>query len=154
MLQIIQFRILYNIIITLGVKYRIADGGEHYGRVEISVGGTWGTICDSFWDEREASIFCRQMNFTDGEPVGRAHFGQGKGPIWLSHLECKGTEKKLHECPHRGFANEFSFDWWFPLPCETHSDDAGVFCYKSGNKVFVVGPCRLYIFCRFLFSIL
>ena len=113
----------------------MADGGDHYGRVEISVGGTWGTICDSFWDEREASIFCRQMNFTDGEPVGRAHFGEGKGPIWLSHLECKGTEKKLHECPHRGFANELSFNWWFPLPCETHVDDAGVFCYKSGEYI-------------------
>lgn len=113
----------------------MVDGGDHYGRVEISVGGRWGTICDSFWDEREARIFCRQMNFTDGEPVGRAHFGEGKGPIWLSHLECKGTEMKLHECPHRGFANEFSFDWWFPLPCETHTDDAGVFCYKSGERL-------------------
>lgn len=111
----------------------MAGGSSHYGRVEISVGNEWGTVCDQYWDRREAKVFCRQLNFTDGEAIGGAHFGKGKGRIWISHLECKGTEERLHQCPHRGFANEYSFDWWFPLPCETHNDDAGVFCYKSGK---------------------
>ncbi|XP_052281888.1 deleted in malignant brain tumors 1 protein-like isoform X1 [Dreissena polymorpha] len=114
-----------------GIQYRMVSNSSHYGRVEMQVGGIWGTVCDQYWDKREAAVFCRQLNFTDGEPVGGAHFGAGSGPIWISHLECKGTEKYLHQCPHRGFTNEISSDWWFPLPCETHSDDAGVFCYKS-----------------------
>ncbi|XP_053406028.1 deleted in malignant brain tumors 1 protein-like isoform X2 [Mercenaria mercenaria] len=114
-----------------GVEYRLAGGGTHFGRVEVSVGNEWGTVCDQYWDRREAKVFCRQLNFTDGEAIGGAHFGRGSGPIWISHLECKGNEKQLHQCPHRGFANEYSFDWWFPLPCETHNDDAGVYCYKS-----------------------
>lgn len=116
-----------------GILYRLAGGGKSHGRVEISVGGKWGTVCDQSWDKKDAGVLCRQFGFTDGEASRGAHFGMGKGPIWISHLKCKGTEEKLHQCPHRGFANDFSFDWWFPLPCETHSDDAGVFCYKSGE---------------------
>ncbi|KAL4227454.1 scavenger receptor [Mactra antiquata] len=114
-----------------GIEYRLSGGGANYGRVEISVGGKWGTVCDQSWDNREAGVFCRQLGFTDGEATRGAHFGRGEGPIWISHLKCTGTEDKLHQCPHRGFSNDFSADWWFPLPCETHSDDAGVFCYKS-----------------------
>ena len=115
-----------------GIQYRLAGGSDHFGRVELQIGTEWGTVCDQYWDKRDAAVFCRQLNFTDGEAIGRAHFGRGSGPIWISHLECTGKEKLLHQCPHRGFANEYSFDWWFPLPCETHADDAGVFCYKSG----------------------
>jgi hypothetical protein len=122
-----------SMILLTGIEYRLGGGDIHYGRVEVSVGGTWGTVCDQYWDKREAKVICKQLNFTDGEAIGDAHFGRGTGPIWISHLECTGNEDQLHQCPHRGFANEFSFDWWFPLPCETHNDDAGVYCYKSGN---------------------
>lgn len=128
-----------------GIQYRMVSNSSHYGRVEMRVGGVWGTVCDQYWDKREAAVFCRQLNFTDGEPVGAAHFGAGTGPIWISHLECMGTEKYLHQCPHRGFTNEISSDWWFPLPCETHSDDAGVFCYKSGLLLFINNGCYLQI---------
>ena len=110
-------------------------GGNNYGRVEISVGGEWGTVCDKYWDNREAGVFCRQLNFTDGEAVGRAHFGEGTGPIWLSHLECRGTEDNIHQCPHKGFDSPVSssfISWFFSVKCQTHRDDAGVFCYKSG----------------------
>lgn len=123
---------------TSGIEYRLANGGDHYGRVEISVAGQWGTVCDKYFDRKEAGVFCRQKNFTDGEAVGGAYFGRGSGPVWISHLECVGTEKSLHHCPHKGFSNEYSIGWWFPLPCETHSDDAGVFCYRSVR--FNTGP--------------
>ena len=43
----------------------ILVGGHYYGRIEICIGGVWDTICrDSFWDNNDASVICRQLGFS------------------------------------------------------------------------------------------
>ena len=36
---------------------------EYDGRVEICVGGEWGTICHHFWGIEEASVACSQLGY-------------------------------------------------------------------------------------------
>ena len=43
---------------------RLVGGGrESDGRVEICVEGLWGTVCDSGWGQKEATVVCSQSGY-------------------------------------------------------------------------------------------
>ena len=45
-------------------EVQLVDGRtEKDGRVEICLNGIWGSVCDDNWDERDATVVCRQLGF-------------------------------------------------------------------------------------------
>ena len=88
------------------LEVRLVDGpNSREGRVEVLHEGSWGTICDDYWDSKDAKVVCRMLGFNGAfsAPRRRAAYGQGSGTILLDNVVCVGTENNLAECSHRGF---------------------------------------------------
>uniref|UniRef100_A0A8C2W1G6 Soluble scavenger receptor cysteine-rich domain-containing protein SSC5D n=1 Tax=Chinchilla lanigera TaxID=34839 RepID=A0A8C2W1G6_CHILA len=94
--------------------------GPGRGRVEVFVGGRWGTVCDDAWDAKAAAVVCRQLGFAQAmRAVKRAEFGEGQAlPILLDDVRCAGSERNLLHCSHAGVGTH---------NCG-HEEDAGVVC--------------------------
>ena len=121
-------------------QIRLVNGSNNAsGRVEICLGGVWGTVCDDGWDSNDANTVCRQLGYNHGMittytnleciiitihnteraiPTTRAYFGEGSGPIYLSRVQCTNHGMILVNC---------IIDNTEIYRCD-HSEDAGVIC--------------------------
>ncbi|KAF6096411.1 serine protease 12 [Phyllostomus discolor] len=110
----------------LGFPIRLRDGEtEKEGRVEVLIGGQWGTVCDDGWTDEDAAVACRQLGYRGAARArGMAYFGEGGGPIHLDNVGCTGAEGSLADCAQQDVGRH---------NCR-HSEDAGVICdYLDGR---------------------
>ncbi|XP_040823181.1 neurotrypsin isoform X2 [Ochotona curzoniae] len=112
--------------LALGFPIRLMDGeNKKEGRVEVFIGGQWGTICDDGWTDKDATVICRQLGYK-GPARARtmAYFGEGKGPIHVDNVKCTGNERSLADCIKQDIGKH---------NCR-HSEDAGVICDYFSKK--------------------
>ncbi|XP_052788301.1 deleted in malignant brain tumors 1 protein-like isoform X2 [Mya arenaria] len=131
---------------------RLVGGSSQYsGRVEILYNGTWGTLCDNGFSDRNAVVACRMLNFTIGFAQAiknLANYPTAPAQIWLDDVVCTGCEHNIADCNHRH---------WGSNNCN-HDDDVGVICSSSVSLIngsspysgIVVGHLRT--FCDLGFS--
>ncbi|CAH6901793.1 Cd5l [Phodopus roborovskii] len=91
------------------------------GRLEVLHKGTWGSVCDDGWGEKEDQVVCKQLGcgmslFASFK--ARKSYGPGAGRIWLDDVVCSGEEQSLESCRHR---------LWGYHDC-THKEDVAVIC--------------------------
>ncbi|XP_062373446.1 deleted in malignant brain tumors 1 protein-like [Sardina pilchardus] len=99
---------------------RLVNGSSRCsGRVEVLQRGQWGTVCDNGWDLRDAAVVCRELGCGEAvEALKGAQFGQGSGDIWMSEVQCVGSESTVKDCKSQR---------WGAENCG-HHQDAGVIC--------------------------
>ncbi|XP_072176095.1 scavenger receptor cysteine-rich domain-containing protein DMBT1-like [Diadema setosum] len=113
---------------------RLVGGNSMYeGRIEVYYNGAWGTVCDDGWDDNDAEVVCRQLEYSvnNAKAMTGGTYGRGSGPILLNNVNCFGWESRLASCPHNG---------WYNHDC-THFEDAGVRCEVN---IRLVGGSSLY----------
>ena len=89
---------------------RLAGGGfPNQGRVEVSINGVWGTICDRKWSPADARVVCRKLGLPHERltALKASLFGGGSGRVWLENMQCYGDELNVLDCPHRGLGNVY-----------------------------------------------
>ena len=95
----------------------VGDSGlKSIGRLEVSYGGVWGTVCNNSFDQHDADVVCQQLGFQYANSYGT--YGNGSGPIWLSNVQCNGDESSIVVCRHDG---------WGVNNCK-HNQDVGITC--------------------------
>ncbi|KAL4241093.1 Neurotrypsin [Mactra antiquata] len=100
-------------------KVELVGGRDNYeGRVEITINGVNGTICDDDFDDVDADVVCRMLGFSSGVTASVGMFGPGNGAIWMDEVSCIGNEADITQCSYLGPRDH---------TC-THDEDVGVIC--------------------------
>ncbi|XP_066854930.1 antigen WC1.1-like [Anser cygnoides] len=112
---------------------RLLDGESRCdGRLEVATSpGDWAHVTAGLWDDRAASVVCRQLGCGVPEKVYAVPVAS-LGSVELQELRCAGTEERLAQCNASG-----------PAAAPSHSrTEAAVACSGSRRLRLAGGPGR------------
>ncbi|KAL7882624.1 hypothetical protein SRHO_G00002820, partial [Serrasalmus rhombeus] len=115
--------------LVCSVSVRLVDGGSRCGgRVEVFHRGQWGTVCIYGANVKAATVVCRELGC--GDQLSGQNSLPGSGQIWISHVNCNGSERTLKNCGSLG---------WGEHNCN-HYYDAEVICSGHRKPRLTDGP--------------
>ena len=70
--------------------------------------GIWGAISKTNWDINDATVVCRQLGYQAGAEAAFTTdvYGPISGPVWITNLQCSGSEANIMSCLHDGIGNK------------------------------------------------
>ncbi|EDV27497.1 uncharacterized protein TRIADDRAFT_53242 [Trichoplax adhaerens] len=116
---------MFQVKATVCGQVRLVGGNTpNQGRVEVYYQGTWGSVCDDYFNISTANVVCRQLGYSSAQAARCcAAYGQSAGPILLDDVFCNGDESSITQCQHNS---------WYRNDC-AHSEDVGVVCTIESN---------------------
>ncbi|EDV28341.1 uncharacterized protein TRIADDRAFT_21345, partial [Trichoplax adhaerens] len=116
-----------------GKPLKLIGGPNKYtGNLAIFYNGTWGSVCDDYFDLKAADVACRQLGFTKVRKYYCcSRYNSNITKYWLDDVKCVGNESFLSNCQHRrwGYHNCIS-DEEAGVECEGNWCSANL-CPKS-----------------------
>ena len=104
-------------------------GKDFFSDVIMTYAGISGRICRDGWDDNDAQVVCRQLNYVGGFAYN--HYVEGdstaSGPYWMTDVSCQGHEASLADCQYQdlGDVKECKSSSYAGVLC---IDDEGMFC--------------------------
>lgn len=71
-----------------------------YGQIQIHDGDQWNPVCDKFFDDKDAGVLCRNLDFVYGKSLCCSAFSniERQRPLPMWKLECSGREESHLNC--------------------------------------------------------
>ena len=115
---------VYSTIFVLDDVRLVGTGLKHVGKVELRYQKEWGTICQSYWDKKDADVICRMLGYKAA--VTYIYYIEGETPrrTLMYNVGCSGNEKSIADCTHDG---------WWSTDCG-NKNNAGVLCQTDEGK--------------------
>ncbi|XP_076105165.1 uncharacterized protein LOC143073475 isoform X2 [Mytilus galloprovincialis] len=81
------------------------SGGEtndnvKMGRVEVYQGRQWTNLCTSKFEQKDATVVCRQLGYARARVLSSGIFGRSPYSGFTTDISCQGNENDILDCPH------------------------------------------------------
>ena len=92
-------------IVELHVDNEKSEELYYEGNVYATNGcdGSFGSVCDSSWDDKDAQVVCRQLDYGTGCATHRSYYGDVTQDSVMYVVDCDGSEQHLQDCSFTTF---------------------------------------------------